>query len=175
MKGAATAERVLGPDGRFYSPRKHPEHHRKVVAAISRENKINRIEEIEDEMKELRDEVKHLKREARVNNNHIDELTIENKKLMRQLGMTATMSDPAEIQEIELAKDVLPKKEIEMLLDVPMEDDGPAEADESLIRQAREGGKGVSAGETAKFEENVTGGKAPKAKGKSFVADVLKK
>ena len=177
MSGAATSERVLGTDNRFYSPRKYPEHHAKQIAELSRRNKIHRLEEIEEETKEMKEEIRELKAVLRQANSYAADLKLENERYLLQLGKTATRSGVAvvkdktvaspltvpDLEDVEKAKEIAEANTFQTFS--PDLDDEPAEQDDdALVAEARDGGKGISAGESVTddmMEEHITGGNAP--------------
>ena len=172
MSGAATSERVLGTDNRFYSPRKYPEHHAKQIAEISRRNKIHRLEEIEEETKEMKEEIRELKAVLRQANSYAADLKLENERYLLQLGKTATRSGVAVVDRETLLKGPAVSQEAgatvtitgpEVTLEA-LDDEPPEQDNEKLLAEARDGGKGISAGESVTddmMEEHITGSNAP--------------
>jgi len=165
---AATGERVLGTDGRFYTPIKNPERHKREVAELTKRNNLHRLGEIQDELVAAKEEIKDLKLTLREEMNLNEQLKIENTRMLAQLGATATIGGigPASKKRKPASKNTIVKKfETAKAFISSVEEDGPAEeSNDALIKEARESGKGASVGETAKYEENVTGANAPSGK-----------
>ena len=172
---AATAERVLGTDNRFYSPKKNPEKHKREVAELTRRNKIHKLAEIEKEMDDLTEELKDVKFTLDEEMKLTEQLRIENRRLLVRLdAISAGDKELPVATVVEAPKVVDPEAEAEkaeILANLNDVDDEPTEVDNSsIIEEARAGGKGVSSGELPVFEEHVTGSEAPEAGSNSATA-----
>lgn len=176
----ATANRVLGTDGRFYNPMKHPEHHKKQVQELERRNKIHKLSEIEKEMELMSEEVKDLKFTLREEMRLNTALKEENARLLNRLDAIAVQPvKPLEavVSESPIKEEVDPEKEAEKaaaieearrLMEMEVDASETDDVDPAIIKAAKEGGKNaVGAGELAKFEEHVVGNNAPKTSGNS--------